>query len=270
MLFKPKKITSKLVPLADISEQMLKEMHALFLEYYENSDYETFKQDLGDKTGTFHWRERGTGRLIAFANIKIMTLPYKNRKVHVFFCGDTVCHRDYWQRNAAGNSPMAPTIFAFLIRFLLRHPFNAYWFMISMSFRTYLVIANNLANHYPHYQRHDRKIQKLKDICHMVAKHMYGDKFDPETGLVDFGFGDKNQTIKSNVAPVTEEMLKKYPKIAFYESLNPDNQKGIEMACIGALDIDSTISYLKKFTRRIFMGAERAKKTENVLNRSSG
>ncbi|MDJ0764950.1 MAG: hypothetical protein QNJ97_18355 [Myxococcota bacterium] len=270
MPFKPKKIKSKLVPLDDISEQMVKEMHTLFLDYYEHSDYETFIQDLGDKTGSFHWRERDTGRLIAFANIKIMALPYKGRKVHVFFCGDTVCHRSYWQRNASGNSPMAPTVFAFLLRFLLRHPFSAYWFMLSMSFRTYLVIANNLVNYYPHYQRNDRKTQKLKEICHLVADHMYGDKFDSETGLVDFGLGDKNQTIKSDVAPVTEEMLRQYPKIAFYEALNPDNQKGIEMASIGALDLDSAVAYFKKFTRRVIKGVEKHKKAENLPGRSLG
>ncbi|MDJ0765265.1 MAG: hypothetical protein QNJ97_19955 [Myxococcota bacterium] len=270
MLFKSKKIKSKLVPLENISEQMIREMHALFIQYYEHADYETFKKDLSQKTGTFMWWERETGQLIAFINMKIMALPYKGRNVHVFFCGDTVCHRSYWQRNSGQINPMAGTLFAYLVRFLLRHPFSAYWFMISMSFRTYLVIANNLVNYYPHYQRNDRKTQKLKEICHLVADHMYGDKFDPETGLVDFGLGDKNQTIKSDVAPVTEEMLQKYPKIAFYESLNPDNQKGIEMACIGALDFDAAISYLKKFTQRIFMGAEKQKKTKRIPGRSFG
>jgi len=250
MLFKPKKITSKLVPARDIPEETIREMHSLFIDYYEHADYETFKQDLSAKTGSFLWREQASGRLIAFANIKIMSLPYKRRKVNVFFCGDTVCHRDYWQRNASGNSPMAGTVFAFLVRFFLRHPFSTYWFMISMSFRTYLVIANNMVHHYPHYQRSDAKIQKLGEICRMVAGRMYGNKFDPETGLVDFGRKDQNQTIKDDVAPVSPEMLEKYPKIRFYESLNPDNAKGVEMACIGAIDMASIMAYFRKFIRR--------------------
>ncbi|ABW66203.1 hypothetical protein [Desulfosudis oleivorans] len=254
MLFKSKPIVSALVPVEKISEDLIREMHSLFIEYYENADYDTFKQDLGAKTGSFLWRERKTGRLIAFANIRLMKLPYKKRHVHVFFCGDTVCHRDYWQRNASGNSPMAATVYGFLLRFMMKHPFSTYWFMISMSFRTYLVIANNMVHHYPHYERTDAKVQKLKEICHLVAGHMYGDKFDPETGRVDFGRKDENQTIKSDVAPVTPEMLEKYPKIRFYESLNPDNQKGVELACIGAIDIDSITAYCKKFLRRTWDG----------------
>jgi len=250
MLFKLKKIASTFVPVRQIPDETIREMHSLFIDYYEHADYETFKQDLSAKTGSFLWRERATGRLIAFANIKILALPYKKRKAHVFFCGDTVCHRNYWQRNAAGNSPMAGTVFAFLIRFFLRHPFSTYWFMLSMSFRTYLVIANNLVHHYPHYKRTDAKVRKLGEICHMVAGHMFGDKFDPATGLVDFGRRDRNQTIKSDVAPVTREMLEKYPKISFYESFNPDNRKGVEMACLGAVDMASIFAYFKKFIRR--------------------
>jgi hypothetical protein len=254
MLFKPKTITSTLVPVERISEDLIREMHSLFTDYYENAGYEAFKEDLGRKTGSFLWRERKTGRLIGFANIRIMRLPYKKRHVHVFFCGDTVLHRDYWQRNGAGNSPMAGTVYWYLLRFLMRHPFSAYWFMISMSFRTYLVIANNLAHYYPHPQRTDRKIRKLKEVCHLVAHHMYGDKFDPSSGLVDFGLRDRNQTIKSDVAPVTRDMLEKYPKIRFYETLNPDNHKGVELACIGGIDIDSAILYCKKFFRRTLLG----------------
>ncbi|MFZ5562922.1 MAG: hypothetical protein ACOZBW_02645, partial [Thermodesulfobacteriota bacterium] len=109
MLFNSNPIVSTLVPVEKISENLIREMHSLFIEYYENADYETFKQDLGAKTGSFLWRERKTGKLIAFANIKVMHLPYKKRRAHVFFCGDTVLHRDYWQRNSAGNSPMAAT-----------------------------------------------------------------------------------------------------------------------------------------------------------------
>ncbi len=254
MLFKSKKIKARMVPVNKIAEETIREMHSLFIDYYENADYETFKQDISAKTGSFLWRERANERLIAFANIKIMALPYKKRKVNVFFCGDTVCHRDYWGRNASGNNPMAATLFGFLVRFFLRHPFSTYWFMISMSFRTYLVIANNMVNHYPHYKRSDAKVQKLGEICHMVAGHMYGDKFDPATGLVDFGRKDENQTIKDDVAPVSQEMLEKYPKIRFYESINPDNKKGMEMACIGAIDMTSIAAYCKKFVRRTLAG----------------
>lgn len=264
-----KKIASKLVPVDQISDQMIREMHALFIEYYENADYETFKADLAAKTGSFMWREKETGKLIAFANIKIMALPYKRRKVHVFFCGDTVCHRNYWQRNTGKNTPMAKTMYAFLLRFFLRHPFSAYWFMISMSFRTYLVIANNLVNHYPHFARNDRKTQKLKEICHLVAGQMYGENFNPKTGLVDFGRGMNNQTIRSDVAPVTAEMMHKYPKIRFYESLNPNSQRGIEMACIGALDFGAAVAYLKKFIRRMFNRTNEQRNTKSVPERST-
>jgi hypothetical protein len=77
---------------------------------------------------------------------------------------------------------------------------------------------------------------------------------------VDFGRRDRNQTIKSDVAPVTREMLDKYPKIRFYESLNPDNQKGVELACIGAVDLDAIIAYCAKFMRRIFAARFRTNK----------
>jgi hypothetical protein len=237
--------------LHDLSEETVKEMHALFLDYYQNADYKTFKHDLSQKTGSFLWQERDTGKIIGFLNMKLLELPYKDRMNYIFFIGDTVLHRDYWQRNNSGNSPMAGTIYWFVIKLFLRHPFNLYWFMLSMSFRTYLVIANNMPNHYPHYHRKDKKIQHLKKLCNLVGKQMYGNKYNPESNLVDFGRKDQNQTIKSNVAPVTMEMLNKYPKIRYYESINPDNKKGIELACIGKIDWRAVNTYFKKFILRL-------------------
>ena len=49
------------------------------------------------------------------------------------------------------------------------------------------------------------------------------------------------------MSPITDELLRKYPKIAFYQSLSPDNKTGIEVACIGTLDLGVAIAYLKKF-----------------------
>ena len=34
--------------------------------------------------------------------------------------------------------------------------------------------------------------------------------------------------------------------------MNPDSRKGIELACIGAVDLASITAYFKKFTRRTF------------------
>jgi hypothetical protein len=251
-LFNPPSVTHGYVHYNALTKIDIEEMHALFSEYYDNAEYEIFTKDLADKDGSLICRDSKNGRIIAFCNLKITKVRYKKKTAYALFTGDTVCHRKYWKKNN-GRNPLHSAFFFFIIKFWLLHPFSrTFWFLISMSYRTYLLIANNIADHYPNYQLDNPKTKELKDICHLFAKTMFGDKFDADTGLIDFGYGQNNQVIKQNVAPVTDDMLQRYPKIAYYHKLNPNAGKGIELACIGEVNITAITSYMFKFIRLFF------------------
>jgi hypothetical protein len=136
-----------------------------------------------------------------------------------------------------------------------------------MSYRTYLLIANNFVDHYPHYRLDNAKTRELKEICHLFARDMYGDKFNAETGHIDFGHGSFSQVIKDDVAPVTSDMLKQFPKIAYYHKLNPNAHKGIELACIGEINIATVINYTFKFIQILFRYVFNPRQTPVVNNK---
>jgi hypothetical protein len=265
--FKRRSVSHGYVQRNDLTETDIEEMHALFSEYYDYADYSIFVQDLDNKDGSLICRDVKNGRIVAFCNLKLTTLRYKRKTVRALFAGDTVCHRKYWKKNS-GRNPLHSAFYFFAVKYWLLHPLSrTFWFMISMSYRTYLLIANNIVDHYPHYRRNNAKTRELKEICHLFAEEMFGDMFNAHTGHVDFGHGALSQVIKQDVAPVTTDMLKQFPKIAFYHKLNPNAHKGIELACIGEINMATILSYTFKFIQILVRFVFNPRQTPAVNNK---
>jgi hypothetical protein len=219
-------LTAKFYSRYEISEPELVEMHTLFNRYYRNADFKTFRSDLDKKNGAIIIREKKTRRIVGFSTILEMKMRINGKRLIGIFSGDTIVEDTYW-----GKNPLNFEMVKYMTKQLILHPFTPiYWFLISKGYKTYLLLANNFVNYYPHFKRENKQ---LADIATAYSSYLFGDYFDPKKKILDFG--KEYQSLKGGVAEITADMCQRFPKIAFFNERNPTWDRGTELPCVGAI-----------------------------------
>jgi len=221
-------VSADFYPLDKITLQDVRVMHSVFIKYYENADYETFTRDLKKKIGAILVKRVDDDAIVGFTTIGIVEKEIDRKKCTAIFSGDTVIEKEYW-----GLPNLQTAFLTFLIKTRIQHPFaNLYWFLISKGYKTYLLMANNFTDNY--YPRCGAKEdEKRKAVVRAFSNHLFAGFYDERSGLLKFG--DSYQRLKDNIAEITDELRQKYPKIAFFEEMNPTWKEGTELPCIGEL-----------------------------------
>jgi len=258
---KERVIKADFYPLEKITNADVDSMHSVFVKYYHNADYKTFVRDLKKKTGAILLKRIDDGTIVGFSTLGLIEKKIDNKKCLGLFSGDTVIEKEYW-----GLPNLQTAFLRFLIKTRIKHPtVKFYWFLITKGYKTYLLMANNWLHYYPRYDKsHD---ERRKIILKTFSNHLFEGYFDEKTGLLKFG--DSCQRLKEDVAEITDEMKMKYPKIAFFEQVNPTWREGTELPCIGDLDWFTLLwrpipFALRKIRNTIFgcVSREQAKKTK--------
>ena len=226
----------------ELQPENLEEMFNVFKKYYEHVDFKTFKNDFDKKNGAFILRENWNGKIVGFSTLLEMKMNIGGKKVVGIFSGDTVIETKYW-----GKTSLNPVYFKYFVKTKLLNPFTGvYWFLISKGYKTYLLLANNFLRHYPSYNSSNKG---LKAVVDAYCQNLFPEYYDEETGLLNFG--ETSQCLKSDVAAITPEMCQKYPKIAFFNKVNPTWHKGTELPCIGEISILPVIYRFFKPLRKL-------------------
>lgn len=241
---------TKIVKASEISSETIRQMHDLFIEYYNNAHIENFINDLKAKDHIILVLESFRNKVVGFTTIKKIDSEFQGKKVTGIFSGDTIMYKEYW-----GSKAMHKAFFGYLIKTKIQNPTRSlYWFLISKGYKTYLLMANGFKRYYPAYDGESSDQQYLKALTKHFCDMSYPGKFNYETGILDFG--DTYQSLKSEVAEITPELKKEYPKIDFFETVNPGWRKGNELACIGELNLEQFAFYSmklgKSFARKRF------------------
>lgn len=209
-----------------ITEQDCKEMFQLFSVYYQNVSFDVFMEDLNKKTGAHLAKRKCDGRVVGFSTAMAFKTIVNGKKVHNLFNGDTVMAKEYW-----GHPGLPNSFFRWLLAERFKNPFvEVNWFLVSMGYRTYLILANNFYKYYPDV---DGDNPHLRDLAYTAADTLFPGALNRETGLLDFG--DDACKLSDFVTPITDKE-REVPKIAFFEKRNPTWMQGTEMACIASLD----------------------------------
>ena len=238
LLFKKNSPRGEYRKTKDFSEKDLKQVYRVFEQYYDNTSFKLFKRDLSNKSGAFLVLHPKTGSIVGFSTIKELSLEIEGKKTHAFFSGDTVVEKEFW-----GTRILPYLMFKYIVSFRLRTVGDPiYWLLISKGYKTYMIMANNWYSYYPHYKG---KNQHLKRIADAYADAYYGDYYVEEKGIMDFG--DDYAPLKGEVAPITNEMRQKSPKIKFFEELNPEWKRGTELVCVGAIPTKDIFRYVERF-----------------------
>jgi len=224
------------------------EMHQVFTQYYANADLGTFFRDLSKKDGAFIVRDRKSGRIKGFSTLKKLKIPFGKRDVVGYFSGDTILERDIW-----GGTQFQSAFTRYMLRAKLRYLGRpVYWFLISKGYKTYLLLANNFLSYYPRYDRPTDS--PLRELVVAYCKRLFPDNYNARTGLLEFG--DNAQHLHADVAPITDELRQRYPKIRFFEQVNPTWQQGTELPCVGEITMHTIVrAALKQLRKRISRAA---------------
>lgn len=227
-------------------------MYELFKVYYQNTPFSQFLEDFSKKTGAHIAKRKTDGKVVGFSTaVATNIMGPKGKEVRVLFSGDTVMSKEYW-----GTTAFPQSFFRWLLAERLAHPTTEmYWFLISMGYRTYLILANNFYKYYPNIDGDD---PHLREVAFAASEHLFPGTLNRETGLLDFG--DDACALSDFVTPITDKE-RAVPKIAFFESRNPGWAQGDEMACVGSLDWGSFLRVVVDARRTLFKkGNRNAKK----------
>jgi len=213
-------------------------MFALFERYYENVSYSRFLTDLDAKDIVVLAR-RTDVEIVGFSTASFHLLDTDGKRIRYVFSGDTVADSAYW-----GDPVLLKAIFREAGRRKGRHPQQRlFWFSIFKGHRTFRVLPNFFKEFVPGIG--DGPSQALVRIRNAIARERYGAHFDEATGLVDFGRSLGN--LRSEWATV-DEAAQRSRFAALFRSLNPQADRGVELACLAEYDLPN----LKRYAAPMF------------------
>jgi len=227
------KMSGQIVPRAELSEGQRRDMYALFARYYEAISEERFAEDLAAKDFVILLHDEHR-RIQGFSTIKHLEVWRGDRLHRGLFSGDTVVAEEFWGQRVLGH-----LFLRHMFTQKLKHPFEPYWWMlISKGYKTYLLMANNFAEHYPRYEAETPS--EAQEILDSFARTLFPTAYHCASGLIEFP--ESHGQIKAGVAPVRGEMAAN-PRIRFFLERNPNWWRGSELACIARMTWSMPLYY---------------------------
>src|SRR5215510_3140079 len=232
----PQRLMASIVSVADLRAKDRARMFTLMRKYYDSVTEESFQADLARKDAVILLCDRG--EIQGFSTLVSLRMTVGRKTVHGVFSGDTVIEKRYWGQQAL---PVAFLLHMF--REKLKRPFTTlYWLLISKGYKTYLMMANNFAEHFP--RREMSTPADRRAIAEAFYLKLFPERYDPATGLITFPAGACR--LKSGVAEISNEMKASNPRIAFFEKVNPEWRNGVELACLARMTLAMPFRYAAK------------------------
>lgn len=238
-----KKLIAKTIKVQSLKDSQIDEMFKLFEIFYENVSYLRFRSDLYAKTKVIILLDLQR-RIQGFSTFYDFDFPHHNKNYRVLFSGDTIIAPDYW-----GTSALTMEFLKNMILLKIKYPTRpVWWFLISKGYKTYLLLANNFLQYYPRYDR--QTPIEHSELIQALSEKFYPGKFNSATGVIEFE-ANEHEHLRESIAPITQDLLDRYPKINFFNSTNPGWKKGDELACIGEVDPLLGVVHPFKIMRKI-------------------
>ena len=232
----PDRLRASIVSVADLRAEDKAGMFMLMRKYYDAVTEETFQADLARKDAVILLRDRVA--LQGFSTLVSLKVRVSRKTVYGVFSGDTVIEKQYWGRHA-----LQKAFLLHMFREKLKRPFTPlYWLLITKGYKTYLMMANNFAEHFPRYEMSAPSDRKA--IAEAFYLKLFPEHYAPATGLIRFPAGACR--LKSGVAEISNEMTASNPRIAFFEKANPEWRSGVELACLARMTLAMPFRYVAK------------------------
>src|SRR5262245_1345376 len=232
----PDRLRASIVSVADLRAEDRARMFLLMRKYYDDVTEETFHADLARKDAVILLRDRVA--LQGFSTLVLLQVRVGRKTVYGVFSGDTVIEKQYW-----GQQALPAAFLRHMLREKLKRPFTElYWLLISKGYKTYLMMANNFAEHFPRYEM-NTPADRSAVLAAFYLK-LFPERYDPVTGLIRFPAGACS--LRTGVAEISGEMTASNPRIAFFEKANPEWRSGVELACLARMTLATPFRYAIK------------------------
>ncbi len=237
------------VPTLELSSETVSAMWQLYADFYDHVTYDAFLRDLAEKTLVFVGTDAGSGELVGFSTALFYHHYHAERRVGIYFSGDTIFRPRYW-----GQTAFHRAVTRQLLKWKLRHPFEPlYWHLICSGFRTYLTLVRNFPSHWPHHA--EPCPSWARGLIDSICRARYGPAWHAERGVVSFGV--EQPVLKSAIAPITPDVLA-LPEVAFFVAQNPGYRQGDELAMVARVDVGAVLAMPIKWLRK-GLGRRRAR-----------
>ena len=235
----PARLNARVEKPKHISSRDLDSMYLLMREYYCGVTENQFLTDLMEKTDVVILRD-GEGEIRGFSTLLVLDIASSYGKVRTVFSGDTVVAKEFW-----GQKELGVAFLKHLFLLKLKNPLRPlYWMLISKGYKTYLLMANNFSAHYPRFERGTpAPVQKIMDDFY---SRKFGRAYSSARGLVQPL--SESSRLRGGVAAVTDELILKHPRVAFFARRNPRWADGVELACTAEMRLTMPITYFFKKT----------------------
>lgn len=234
-----KAVYAEITSITDLKPYENERLYHIFSKYYDGHSKEQFLQNLFEKDHIILLRDKQHKSVQGFSTLLKVELPTPSGSAWGIFSGDTILEKAYW-----GNPALGKAFLKYLWREKIKHPFSPlYWFLISKGYKTYLLMANNFATHYP---RHE---QPTPERILNLMKDFYGNKYKTEFNPSKLWITPSKHgcRLKESIANITDSD-RKNARIAFFEDSNPSWKEGCELACIAEMNLLMPIKYSLKKT----------------------
>lgn len=237
-----KELKAVTVRVKNLDRHEVEEMYKLFSTYYDNHTLQTFEHDLFEKNHVILLRDTKDKSIQGFSTLLRVPLKKAGKNVIGVYSGDTVISKDYW-----GSGALGIEFLTYLWKLKMQKPGTAvYWFLISKGYKTYLLMANNFATHYPRYEEETPDVYKtlMKDFYEMK----FGEHYHPDKDIISYE--GKSCALKEHVADITPELMAQ-PRVTFFQNKNPHWKDGHELTCIAKMTVWMPFKYALKKTFKV-------------------
>ncbi|WP_127718384.1 hypothetical protein [Halobacteriovorax sp. HLS] len=237
-----KPVVYKILKISELQNSQQEEMYSLFERYYNDVNFEMFKQDLQEKTHIFMLYNL-EDEIIGFSTIFRKSISKDNKNQYTaLFSGDTVIREDYW-----GTKALQKAFFFFIVQSkVLSGKKPLYWFLQSKGFKTYLMMRRNFEFSYPQHAKQTPK--NIQIILQDFYSDKYKDAFKPKSGLIQFN--DSKGAAKAEVcSPNRHDLLNE--DIQFFIKRNPNFHLGDELACVTEICYSDFAKHIPKYFLKV-------------------
>lgn len=213
-------LTGELKAISSLTETDKERMYRIMLKHYAEVGHRSFLRDLEEKEGALVLHDEG-GEIQGFSTYMSISTVYRGDEIAALFSGDTVIDKDHWGTQAIFN-----TFGRLLFRIMDENKGKRiYWFLITMGFRTYMMMPLFFKRFYP---RHDEETPSFeKGLIEHLANLKYGGQFDRARAIIT----TDSYHLKGEFAEIPEAR-RRNAHVRFFLEKNPGYKEGDELACV--------------------------------------
>jgi hypothetical protein len=164
-------------PIASFSPKLVDETWA-FMNTFLSFPRQDFEETIKPYSEAVIFRNARGREIVGFGCLKEVLVTVEGRKNICIFSSLVAIDENYRGRNLGQRAGLQS-----FLRARLRHPTTPiYWLFCTRSYRSYLVLSRNFAEHWP---RPDRDIPPAQNaLLDATFRQVYGDLWDAEKGVV--------------------------------------------------------------------------------------